>query len=291
MQIVDREIKYSSKTDIIKNTFVGDPHFGGNDVDKKLFRECMRIIHNEQNHYWTFGGDACEYINPSDKRYEAALIDPEIRMCDQDDLATVQMEMADNEMSVARDDCLGMCEGNHEETIRRRYHQDIHKELCKRMNSGRWDSGGSFNLSYSAIVRLRLIRECKGSDHTRTVRIYIHHGSGSAATDGAALNRLAKMATNFPYEDVYVINHIHRRVAHTDVALMSADRLRELRHKPRAYLSAGTFKKTYTLGKSGYGEKRMYPPTALGCVTLCMIPDMHDQMVFMTKNRTDGLPG
>lgn len=292
MQVVTREITVNSRSDVVKITPIGDVHIGGRDCNKALLDKCIDRIAEDDNHYWIGMGDFGEFINYRDKRFDPAELDPEISCADLANLPRVQSDMIARRLFKIRKKCLGLLHGNHEETIRLRHEQDIHWNLLHSVyepdNAFGIQSPNGYDLGYSAIMRVRF----KRADTSRVLYIYLHHGAGGGRKTGGKINRLEDAAVSFPDCQMYLMGHVHDKAAWVKPALHIADRSDTLVEKFRAFGITGTFKKTYEQGSRGYGEKVMYPATALGVISFVLHPFPSDDgpMQIDAFNSTSGLP-
>jgi hypothetical protein len=266
MEVVSRVIERKTRSVGYRITFLGDEHLGGRDCDKKLLKNCVSLIESDPYHYWVGMGDPCEYINYTDKRFDASELDPEIlELKDLNDLPRVQTNAIADILAPIKSQCLGLAEGNHCNTIERKYHQRVHSILCEALqHKAEWP----LDLGYSAIIKLKLNRISEKRVHdSDTIKIYVHHGFGGGRKKGAKVNRMQDLALYFPYCQIFVAGHTHDRFAFIDDALDAKERADELYDIHRGYGNSGTFKRTYQQGTSGYGERAQYPPTSLGCIT------------------------
>lgn len=292
MEVVTREIDVDSRLDSIKITPIGDVHIGGKDCDKKLLDDCIDKIARDENHYWIGMGDFGEFINFRDKRFDSHELDPEIQAQDLCDLPKIQSDMIARRLLKIKDKCLGLLCGNHEETIRLRHEQDIHSNLCSAMyeRDNKWgiQSPLGYDLGYSAIIRLRINR----AGRSRTFPIYVHHGAGGGRKTGGKINRLEDVANTFPFCGMYLMGHVHDRAAWVKPSLDIADRADKIVERFRAFGITGTFKKTYQQNAKGYGEKCMYPATALGVISFIIhpFPSGDGPVQVDAFNSTSGLP-
>jgi hypothetical protein len=160
-------------------------------------------------------------------------------------------------------------------------------------------SPADLNLGYSAFVRLRFSRNTSTDNRTgkpsngwRQFVIYAHHGAGGGRKKGAKVNRMTDHTTTFPLCDMYLMGHVHDRIAWVDPLLDISPRSDKIIERWRAFGITGTFKRTYQQGGMGYGEKQMYPATALGVISFTVLPFPHDDgpMQITAHNSTTGLP-
>jgi hypothetical protein len=121
--------------------------------------------------------------------------------------------------------------------------------------------------------------------------IYAHHGFGGGRKSGGKVNRLEDAAISFPDCQIYLMGHVHDKAAWIKPALHVAEQTDKVIQKFRAFGITGTFKKTYQQDAMGYGEKMMYPSTALGVISFSIRPFSDSgQIEIGAFNSTTGLP-
>jgi len=113
-------------------------------------------------------------------------------MDDPDNIARLQEEKYCQIYRPIAKKCIGLVSGNHEDSIKKHSHINVHKNIC--------DALSVPNLGSSAFIRLRFERENTG--HRQNFDIYVAHGAGWAITKGAKLNRLERVMDNFE-ADIY----------------------------------------------------------------------------------------
>lgn len=285
MQVASREIVYSSRSDVIKITPIGDIHYGGRDCNVKLLRACVRKIADDPLHFWVGMGDYSEWIIPGDPRFDFRDLSPEEKAGQLHGMVTEQERGVVAELLPIKDRCLGMLEGNHEHKLTKRLMVPIQDNLCRAIGG----AGNNLNLDYSAILKLRLVRKVGSSHTSSTCKIYAHHGAGGGRKKGAKVNRVEDLASMFPYCDIYVQGHVHDRICFISSALDAREKTDTIYDRPRAFGVTGTFKETYTQGGIGYGEQAQYPPTALGVITFTIRPT-DDGLEIGAHSNSSGLP-
>lgn len=302
MKVVTRHITLDGRTDTPKITPIGDIHYGGRDCDVKLLKQVVEKIASEKSHYWIGMGDMGEFINMKDKRFDADEIAPEL-LPKIGKLAQAQGENIVEILAPIKDRCLGLLCGNHEETVRLRYEHDIHSHTCAGLyhadNTLGIVSPEDMDLGYSAFVRVKFgmgeswdARAGKNVQRWKQFVIYAHHGAGGGRKTGSKVNRLEDHTVSFPDCDMYVMGHVHDKVAWVKPSLAVAAREDKIIDRHRAFGITGTFKRTYQLGGMGYGEKQMYPATALGVISFTVTPFPSDggSTQITAHNSTTGLP-
>ncbi len=98
--------------------------------------------------------------------------------------------------------CLGICEGNHEEAIRKYGEHDAYSAQVEMLADG----VNEHRLDHRGIIMLRFRR--LGSE-TWTLPIMATHGSGSGESGGACDNRLCKLIEQFDGIRLALMGHWH----------------------------------------------------------------------------------
>ena len=260
MKVIEFKTKIKSRSDHIKLIPLGDIHLGAKGCEETILQETIDYIKNTPNTYWLGMGDYCDYINISDKRWGDNVADW-ITVADLSNLAKVQADKFLEYVYPIRYKCIGLLEGNHEETIRRRYQHSIADYIATEMNVA--------NLSYTTHIRWNIIRK---QSH-RNIYIYASHGAGGGRYLGAKINRLTGTCIGFE-ADIYLMGHVHEKLVHTIPSLRIYGHGDNMRHidNNKYFILTGTFLKTYENNARSYGEKTMYNPTALGVMTIDIKP-------------------
>ena len=109
----------------------------------------MEWIADKENTFWIGMGDYIEAINYTDKRFDPSTVENKY-LKNLDNVVEMQMHEFEKIMQPIIHKCIGLHTGNHEETIRLRYHVDVVKTLCKE-----WDVP---YLAYSAFTRMKFLK-------------------------------------------------------------------------------------------------------------------------------------
>jgi len=220
-------------------------------------------------------GDGAEWITPSDKRW-----DPNQKSVsdwvEPDNIAECQTRWLVDLFKPIKDKCIGLLYGNHEESIRIHNHNNVQKNLCERLAVD--------NLGYSAFVRLFFRRE--SSNETHIIKGAFTHGASSAITKGAKLNKLRQFMNDFDAH-IYGYAHMHDIII-DDKSYMSltprAFGQSDIKSSESVGVVTGCWFRTYTKGiHASYGERKAYPPTAIGCPVITI--DASTQSIEAHKSR------
>jgi len=257
MQVKEIVIPYSAK-DTFKLYTLGDEHEGVKHHSGKALARKVNEIKDDPFAMWLGMGDKAEFITPSDPRWDIGGIEDWVK---QDNIAECETEhWCDTHMPIQKQ-CIGLLEGNHEDAIRIHNHVDVQSNICKRF--------GVDSLGYSCFVRFTFKR--KKSREAHTIIGYFTHGSGWAITKGAKLNKLQRIMEGFD-ADIYGVGHMHDIITDSKPYL-TLDANNRIRQKEKVGAVTGCWFRTYSQDvRASYGEKKSYPPTAVGCPVFLIKP-------------------
>jgi hypothetical protein len=160
--------------------------------------------------------------------------------------------------------------GNHEETIRLKYNNDIGYQLSKELEAP--------CLGYDGWVRLQFSRkspEQRSRTSNTIYHIYITHGHCGAGKSGAKVNKLEDIAT-FMDADIILMGHGHKKVIAPPVLKLGLDKEGNLTTRKQIAVMCGSFLRSYVENATTYGEKKGYSPCDLGVVKIMFKPDIKD---------------
>jgi len=267
MEVIERTVIYKKSDGEWKLYPIGDSHLGTKHCTESDLRKTIDEIKDNPFALWIGMGDYGEFITPSDKRWDFKVIADWLKD-DQDNIGECQTDYIAALLKPIQDKCIGLIEGNHEDSIRHFLHVDVQKNLCKRLDVT--------NLGYSAWVRLRFSRENSNEKHV--FKCVFTHGAGWAITPGAKMNRLQRFMNAFDAR-VYGMGHMHDIITNSTPYLELSDS-NVIRQKERVGAVTGCWFKTYAQGVSAsYGERKNYPPTSLGCPVFTINPNTDEVRV------------
>lgn len=250
MEVVVKNIPYVRSNSTFYLYCLGDIHAGTIHCTENDVRRKVQEIKAKKNAYWVGMGDYAEFITPSDPRWDSGGI---AEWVDKEDIGYSQEQFVINLLKPIKDKCIGMIYGNHENSIFKHSHQNVHKHIT--------DALGVPNLGYSAFVILRFLRGDKGSNF---IRCAFTHGAGAAVTEGAKMNNLMRFMRSFD-ADIYGYAHIHDYIPKSYTRLYVSDK-KKITNKVAIGATTGSWFRTYTQGiHSSYGETKCYPPNELCC--------------------------
>lgn len=193
-------------------------------------------------------GDYAECITPTDERWDDATVAPWVL---RHDIGPSQLGRVVDKLAPIKPYLVGLVLGNHENKLRQTSHYDFQAHLAEALDTR--------NLGYSAFVRLEIT-------HPKGIRVFdcrFEHGSGSAQTEGAKLNRLIRGMNAFR-ADIYAMGHVHDVKIANLIELYQDDKLRIAAHNRAGAITGSWFRGYYKSVAPSYVELKGYPPTVMG---------------------------
>ena len=272
MKIIYHDIEVTSRKTEFTIYPIGDIHLGANDVAETKLNKLALKIRRNKNALWIGGGDYCECIKPQElRRYDpeslpdwmfdgdAATIKAQLR-----DVVHCQKKRFYKIFKPLKQKCIGLIEGNHEESIRKYHNLDHHGFMCDQMDT--------IDLTSEAFIVLRFIRN---KVQTKTVTIFICHGQGGGRRLGAATNKLEDIANMFR-ADILLMGHNHQFCIAPPLVELGVP-VRETKDKEciqnLKYMGNwGTWRLSYKAGPSTYTSRALYKPRPISAMEIGIIP-------------------
>jgi hypothetical protein len=272
MKIIYYDIEVKSRKTEYTIYPIGDIHLGANDVAEGKLLKLRNMIAANPNARWIGGGDYCECIKPSDmKRY-----DPESLpdwMFDGDaaevkarltDVVSQQKKRLYHILDPIKKKCIGMIEGNHEQTLKKYHNLDHHGYICDHLDT--------VDLTSEAFVCVRFRRLGGG---VKTVVIWICHGNGGGRRLGAASNKLEDVA-NMVRADIVLMGHNHQFCVASPLVSLGVAKSETIDKECVQYIKYlgnwGTWRLSYKAGPSTYTSRALYRPRPISALEIGIIP-------------------
>ena len=250
----------------------GDPHEGTIFSLQEGISKSLTAIGRDAHSIWFGMGDYGEFIVPGDKRFDPShtVI---ANWINHDDIADSQVSHICNDMHPARKNCGGLLYGNHEDSIRRYYNNNVSQHICDKLKVD--------NLGFSSGIRIFFNKE--NSTETHMIRIWLVHGTSSASTLPSKVRSLEKWMKERDGE-IYGYAHVHDWNT-TDKPYQEI-KGKFGNPKPHEHTGVGAIVPcwftTYSEGViASYGEKKVYAPTVLGYVKFAI--NLNDFSVTATR--------
>lgn len=285
MKLLDYTIKVNGRSDEVSIYPIGDVHLGVKNCAENYLKKTIREIEKNPLAYWFGGGDLINAIKPDDiKRFDVKELPNWLFVGDADTIKDRLSDIVSQEiiriveiLQPIANKCIGLIEGNHERTMRKRYNYDAQKILCEKLHTE--------NLYSAAWVRL-FFRDKR----VRVIKLGIRHGYGSGRTAGAEPKKLADLLGYWKDCDIVFSGHTHTAESPApDVYLYlpnNGELPPELLLKYRWAANWGCWLRTHAAGVSTYEEDACYPPRPMMVTKAVITPFYHTSL----KNRDLSLP-
>lgn len=228
--------------------FLTDVHYGCAGFDQERFLQ-MRDRLLASGSYWIGGGDYCDFIPHTDKRFDPLSFRSDVTVRSLGDLFMDQAVGFRDLVLPIRKQCLGLQWGNHDIDACKYF--NIVRFLCKELDVP--------CLSWTVLARLVTDK--------RKFTLYSSHGSVGKLEYWA--NKVVKGwdAT------IYQKGHTHEMgfLSRPRVGLQTDDLHMEA--EDQLFLVGGSWKRAYEQGTSSYEERREYPPNPIGNYKITLYDD------------------
>lgn len=240
---------------------IGDLQWAGRrgptalDTLKRHIDRCLKL-----NAYFIGMGDYTDFLSPSNRQRlrGAALYDTALDAIDDAALDLVQ-EIFHLALRPTKGRWLGMLEGHHFAALETGETTD--QRLCQLLNAR--------HLGTVAYVRLQF--DIGGT--RSNVTLWAHHGVGGGQSRGAALNKLASIASGWEGADIFLMGHTNK-VSHDKFPRpyprWHGREAPDLVHRDIHLVNTGGFNKSYIVGatqgrvpRDGYAAKGAMNPVSL----------------------------
>ena len=271
MYVIEHEWRGLSRSDTFRLVPIGDVHAGSRACDEAKFAAIVQSVKRDPRAYWIGLGDYCEFINVSDVRHDVQATADWITKADLVDISKAQRDWFLEHVRPIADKCLGLVEGNHERTIRRKYERDVYREIVATVKGwGGKRADERLGLGVYGWLLLRFKRNGGQQQPSAVVRVNVHHGFVAGRLAGAkALNMQRWLWTH--NADLVIFGHCHEMQAQR-AAVEELDFRGNVRLHLRRGMYAGSFVKTVAEGPAVYTEERGYFPSPTGCPEAILRP-------------------
>ena len=240
--------------------FLTDQHVGNTDSAIGHIKATRDIVGSDPQHYrGILGGDCCDFINFTDKRFDIRKIAPDF-IPNLDNLAKSVADYFIALYAPIKKQLIALQPGNHENTIRDRYHFDVGGYIA-----------GTLGIPYiQQVDSIRLFMRDRSRSYL--VEGVMSHAERGATTPTGKLSAALSMAAAYDNIDFFAQAHTHdytvKPVLRIKTAGAPGHGYREEK-RVMVFLTGG-YLKTYGEGFSGYGARKGYAPCELGSPRLKM---------------------
>jgi len=281
LEVIERTIDYKA---VEKYTLypIGDCHLGVVHCDEDLLEQTISEIKNNPKALWIGMGDYADCVTPSDfKRWDGRILAPWMRS-HEDNIGETQKDRVLEMFSPIWNKCLGLIEGNHEETIRRYNHYNLIENLLKSANK-------KADVKYagtSCFVCLNFKRQ--NSNETHNYIIHARHGEGAARTSGARALAVLRLSQSMVNAHITLMGHLHGQES-PDIPQRLILKNGKIKSFETIATMTGAWVKAYMQGVPPcYLERWGSPPSTLGCPHIIIEPQ-HDIMELRKIRQTRAL--
>lgn len=243
--------------------FVGDQHYGATDCAVGRMKDNVEEILATPRSRVILMGDCCDFVNYTDKRFDVQQVALNLvpRL---DDLPRRASDEFIKIYEPIKSQIICLIPGNHDETIRLRYHFDVCGYIAAILDIP----------LMTTITQLRLRVRTGPPRGVRSFKVkgVVSHAEKGSQTVGGKVTAASKIFDFFGPHDFIAQAHMHEYLVHEGVGLDVAgvwDNPKTVERQRMLFLTGG-YLKTYGRGAAGYGEKRGYRPCKLGSPRLEM---------------------
>ena len=249
----------------------------------ELLKRDVEAVRVDPFSFWFGLGDLADYIAPHDKRFDPAVIGPDIELSELGSLGTILCQRVAKLLYPIAHKCLGLGIGNHETKYERSTNQDrLHFDLLKALSdraryqiphlgyTGMFDLIFSRNPHIRGIPRQSRTMPKKVGDRY-AYRFVSEHGSGAARSRGGRANKLETMAHRFE-ADICIQGHLHEPEAFPVTRIAGNRDCTLAQSRDILLVRTGSYLRTYAQGILNYSEERGFNPTTLGAKPIHIQP-------------------
>lgn len=271
MRVLHKRIEHGSVGDEFKLIPLGDIHAGASACDEKLVQKAVQRI-KDTGAFWIGMGDMADSIGRHDKRYREASLAPWLHGCDR--LWKAQREWLVEALKPIGERCIGYLVGNHENHVEATLGVDMSHSIIEAI-APTTDTQSLYGDMESLIVLDFAASTGKPKPHVERVVIYAHHGFGGGDLMGGAALKLDRLPAAV-WADVFVMGHVHKRMAFEAVAL-DVDKNARLIARNLKLAYTGTFLKSRAETFPTYAEEKGLRARPLGWVEFTLRPHVIDR--------------
>jgi len=285
-----RIIRYPKRNAEFSIWAIFDIHLGNIGCSKEHLLKDIDRIRRDPYSLWVGGGDSIDCIYPGDKRFDPECFPPEFSVRDLTKISALLVSHLLSYFRPIKHKCLGWGYGNHELAYMRRDSTAfLHDYIVQKL--------GTRNMRYSGWMDLYFVYDpssrgvtMKHSDihptvYTSRLRVFSHHGAGSAATAGGKINRL-KSLVDMTDADLVLCGHLHEAISKPFVRLSGGTDCNEVKQRVTMGMMTGSYLRIYGDDHTSYGEQMAYFPTTIGASRAKYIPA---ERILVVENRADNI--
>ena len=277
MRVFERVIQYRNRRDEFTLWPLSDIHLGNAACDEERLDVTLREIAADPRALYLLLGDQLDSINKHDKRFDISALP---RWLLESYYAGESLGRAQADELTRRllshkklaGKCLGVIEGNHEQSILARFGVDTYRPVEERL---RETPDQRLDFGTSGILRLKFQQVTENSErpgHTYQMDIYCHHGWGGGDLAGGVALKIEREMGRFE-ADLVLMGHVHKVQTIPRARPIRVNAALKLEQPPDivgAY--CGTFLRGRLQDRTVYGERSGYGPSATSRVRVAIRP-------------------
>ena len=264
MQLLSKRFKLAGVNNYFDFDIYADTHFGSQSIDESLLKKHIAETH-DSGRYWVFLGDGIDGIIPSDiRRFNSQnMTDWAWNAYKNKRIIDAEYEHWRDIFKPIADKCLfyacGDGKHNRSDNI-----ADCRDNMLRDLRIP-----GAYQLVYYTFLFNRT------QTNVQKVPIAFHHGFFAGRTGGSKINNLERSLSYFPEAWGFFCGHGHTK-ATTPPMVGIIERAGKAQSIYRRAAMTGSYIKTYADDTVGYGETKLYPPVAMGRITVRLSPFSND---------------
>jgi hypothetical protein len=248
--------------------------------DEDLFEDKVNEIKRERNALWLGMGDYGDCVTPMDfKRWDGRILAPWMKGHEYN-IGQTQCNNLDEQLSPIWNKCIGLIEGNHEDSMRRHNHYDLMENL---LNAAHKKNSEVKYAGVSCFIRLNFKR--KNSNESHDYIIHARHGEGCARTPGARAMAVLHLSQSMVNAHIVLMGHLHGQES-PDMPQRMVLRNGKIKSFETVACMTGAWIRAYMQGVPAcYLERWGSPASSLGCPRIVIEPDK-DRMTLEKSVQT-----
>ena len=273
MKLLTTRVDVKGRLDTVDVDLYADTHFGSKSVDEELLRYHISETKRE-GRMWLFLGDGIEGITPKDYRRwnPDNVTDWAWRALKEKRLIEAEWEYWGKMFEPIAPQCIAALNGDGKHNV---YH-DVADCMGNVMRKLRITS--NIQLLYHTFAISRM------GGTTMASHFVFHHGYFAGRTSGSKINNLERSLSYFPEALGFFCGHGHTKVQTQPITGIVKRGGKGASIYKRGAMT-GSYLRTYAEDTTGYGEVKLYPPVALGRITMRLAPfHPRDQHKFEIYN-------
>ena len=277
MRVIRHEWFNVSRSDVFTLIPIGDVHIGAAACDERRLVEVVNRVAADDRAYWVGMGDACEFINVRDKRFDSRVLASWVKTSDIMDLAGAQMQRYLGMVMPIAGKCMGLLEGNHETSISRNFERDVHSEIVTAIKTGAGHPADfRMGLGYYGWLQLAFYFGSDKKGGSSIINVNLHHGFVGGRLDGAKALNMQRWLWSHD-ADLVLFGHSHNAMAQV-AQVEGIDRAGRHYEQVRRGGYCGSFLRTVNVdGPSTYSEQKGYFPLPVAGVEVLLKPGAAQQ--------------